>query len=477
MLIRDLEGKTGLDRATIRFYEREGLISPERKENGYREYTGEHLDQLLKIRLLRQLGMSLDTIKGLQKGTESFSKALEAQIRMLEQRIQETSRAKDICTELYRANTSYAALDADYYLKLLNKPTQSVTGRSFREPVKRPYHPVRRFLARMMDYVFVRSLLEFILIVLLRIRPYGDLISNIVTYGVLFLMVPVYAYMLHKWGTTPGKWLFGLSVQSENGGHLSYSAAKDREWQVLRDGYGFGIPFWSLWRMYRSWKSYSEWELDWDYESEYMYKDQSRKHNILLTASIAICLCVTMWVAADVVRPRYRGELTIGQYASNYNFYHSLVTEDSDQSSRLQPDGTWYPEQDNHIIVYIDAEPVVPKQNFEFELYEDKIRTVRYKNEWTEIRFLEPFDSTCEMMVLTVLMSQKGNGLTELKEFENILDQADLTQDGMVTYQNIRINWKIVTENCSLIHGAYYSRTDESKESRLQILLEVTILT
>ena len=38
MLIRDLEVKTGLDRATIRYYEREGFIAPVRKENGYRVY-------------------------------------------------------------------------------------------------------------------------------------------------------------------------------------------------------------------------------------------------------------------------------------------------------------------------------------------------------------------------------------------------------------------------------------------------------
>jgi DNA-binding transcriptional MerR regulator len=34
MQIRDLEAESGLDRATIRFYEREGLIIPDQKENG-----------------------------------------------------------------------------------------------------------------------------------------------------------------------------------------------------------------------------------------------------------------------------------------------------------------------------------------------------------------------------------------------------------------------------------------------------------
>lgn len=68
MLIRDLEMNTGLDRATIRFYEKEGLIEPNRKDNGYREYTKEHETLLFKIKLLRQLGMSLETIKDPQVG-------------------------------------------------------------------------------------------------------------------------------------------------------------------------------------------------------------------------------------------------------------------------------------------------------------------------------------------------------------------------------------------------------------------------
>ena len=98
MLIRDLEEKTGLDRATIRFYEKEGLISPERKDNGYREYSDENLSHLLKIKLLRQLGMSLETIKGLQKGTEDFDTALSIRIQALEQQARD-----EVCAVLRNA--------------------------------------------------------------------------------------------------------------------------------------------------------------------------------------------------------------------------------------------------------------------------------------------------------------------------------------------------------------------------------------
>ena len=69
MKIQELESRTGLDRATIRFYERESLVVPQRTpENGYREYAEEDVHQLLKIKLLRQLGMPLDKIWRFQKG-------------------------------------------------------------------------------------------------------------------------------------------------------------------------------------------------------------------------------------------------------------------------------------------------------------------------------------------------------------------------------------------------------------------------
>ena len=47
MLIQDVERKTGLDRATIRFYEKERIITPQREENGYRSYQDQDIQTLL----------------------------------------------------------------------------------------------------------------------------------------------------------------------------------------------------------------------------------------------------------------------------------------------------------------------------------------------------------------------------------------------------------------------------------------------
>lgn len=39
MTIAELEARSGMTRANIRFYEAEGFIRPERRENGYRDYS------------------------------------------------------------------------------------------------------------------------------------------------------------------------------------------------------------------------------------------------------------------------------------------------------------------------------------------------------------------------------------------------------------------------------------------------------
>lgn len=60
MKIQELERVTGLERPSIRFYEKEGLLKPRRLENGYRDYSDADADLLKKIKLLRQLGMRIE---------------------------------------------------------------------------------------------------------------------------------------------------------------------------------------------------------------------------------------------------------------------------------------------------------------------------------------------------------------------------------------------------------------------------------
>ena len=68
MTIKEIEALSGMSRANIRYYEAEGFLSPERRENGYRDYSQGDLETLKRIRLLRLLGLSLADIRAAKDG-------------------------------------------------------------------------------------------------------------------------------------------------------------------------------------------------------------------------------------------------------------------------------------------------------------------------------------------------------------------------------------------------------------------------
>ena len=63
LTIGQLANVTQVSAATIRFYERKGLLSaPGRRRSGYRQYEAINRRQLLFIRCARELGFSLDDV-------------------------------------------------------------------------------------------------------------------------------------------------------------------------------------------------------------------------------------------------------------------------------------------------------------------------------------------------------------------------------------------------------------------------------
>lgn len=61
MHISDVSKKTGLTSKTIRFYEEKGLITPPlRSDNGYRNYSAKHVEELTLLQQARQVGFNLD---------------------------------------------------------------------------------------------------------------------------------------------------------------------------------------------------------------------------------------------------------------------------------------------------------------------------------------------------------------------------------------------------------------------------------
>ena len=112
MTVKELEQALGMSRANIRFYEKEGLLSPLRLENGYRDYTPDDLETLRKIKLLRQLQVSVEDIRALQQGGKELTALLAAQEEDLRRRASDLEAARTLCRRMEADQVSYRDLDA-----------------------------------------------------------------------------------------------------------------------------------------------------------------------------------------------------------------------------------------------------------------------------------------------------------------------------------------------------------------------------
>lgn len=112
MNIKQAEALTGVTRQNIRFYEKQGLLSPARnKENDYRDYSDADIETLKWIRAMRMLDMPLDDIRQVLTGCIDLSLAAQAQQKRLEAQIQKLEGAIRFCGTLQ--SSSLASLNVD----------------------------------------------------------------------------------------------------------------------------------------------------------------------------------------------------------------------------------------------------------------------------------------------------------------------------------------------------------------------------
>ncbi|MDR2956646.1 MAG: MerR family transcriptional regulator [Coriobacteriales bacterium] len=91
--IKQLADLAGVSTRTLRWYEREGLLEPDRLDNGYRQYGRSEVDQLEQILFYRELGFELKVIQQIM-AAEDFDPlvALEKQLVSLELQQKQTER-------------------------------------------------------------------------------------------------------------------------------------------------------------------------------------------------------------------------------------------------------------------------------------------------------------------------------------------------------------------------------------------------
>ena len=339
MTSQEMENRSGVAKANIRYYEAEGLLTPAREKNGYRDYSENDLAVLEKIKLLRRLGVSIEELKELAAGTAELSAVLERRLGEVRQEQKTLERVSEVCGAVRASGETFATLNAEKYLRQLDEGG-SAPSLPEKDALPVANCPWRRFFARTFDE-FLLSMVMMAVIALMGINP-----ARLTEAGALrTILLVVLAFALEPpciavTGTTPGKALLGLRLESAYGGKMPASEAYSRHFLMLWHGVGFYIPIWSWIQGYRSLRrGQNEEPQPWDAEVAYTAKELSWKNFAALAVAGLAVLAVTEAINSAAQLPPNRGDITVAEFAENYNRQTKFLGLDSKRY--LDETGVW----------------------------------------------------------------------------------------------------------------------------------------
>lgn len=121
MKIKQVEELVGITSKNIRFYENQGLLTPERAENGYREYHEQNIEALKKIKLLRKLGISVEEIRAVLNHSRSLEDCLEKHLTVLEKERENRLNMQRLSDAILQQRDSIDTLNTDEWLDEMEK--------------------------------------------------------------------------------------------------------------------------------------------------------------------------------------------------------------------------------------------------------------------------------------------------------------------------------------------------------------------
>ena len=123
--IKELENLLSISRSNIRFYEKQGLFCPERKDNNYREYTNQDIEVLKKIIIFRKMGFTVEEIKLIQNNDLPFAEAIANAQRRIEDEIEQLNGSLKLIKQVAQENLSFDEIDIDEHWNTISESEKS----------------------------------------------------------------------------------------------------------------------------------------------------------------------------------------------------------------------------------------------------------------------------------------------------------------------------------------------------------------
>ena len=129
--INEVEALVGISKKNIRFYEQQELLCPRRNsENSYRDYGEEEVRTLQRIKLLRKLGVPIEEIRQMLRGSHTVGDGMRRHLVSMERERRNLEQSMALCRELQALDIPAAELDAGAILTRMEEMER--LGTSFR---------------------------------------------------------------------------------------------------------------------------------------------------------------------------------------------------------------------------------------------------------------------------------------------------------------------------------------------------------
>lgn len=235
------------------------------------------------------------------------------------------------------------------------------------------YNVPRRLLARLFDYLLV----NLALLAAMCLAGYNPARANslAISLGTTVLLGLLEPLCLRLFAATPGKALLGMRLTAPDGEKLSYGAGVNRYLRMLWHGLGCYIPIWSLVQLYRSAARCANQEPQpWDEGVAYTAAPFRLRYALAFTAVGAAMLLGSESVNCASQLPPNRGELTVTEFAENFNRQADYVG--ADLGGYLDETGSWQEVPAPPNVIRFDMEQLPGAEQFRYTVEDGRLTAV-----------------------------------------------------------------------------------------------------
>ena len=340
--------------------------------------------------------------------------------------------------------------------------------------------PWQRYFARMFDMGIYTVIWYAIASLGFRYRAYtlstGNNIVNAIVTALLMLLIE--PFLLHFFGTTPGKWLLGMRIEGTHGRNPDLSCAYARTSQAVFYGLGLGIPFFSLYRLYKSYKTEQTGEdLPWEGETEIVYRSRHWKGILSYVFCTVLVLFLALCVCAEAELPVHRGDLTVQELAENYRHYRRYLNVPVQFD--LNDDGKFYDLANSSDLFYRDSKtcPVLDCQ-----MEDGRIQSLSMTNSRSGKTLTTQASFSPEMALLaySYVLAQEDAGLLRAglirREQDRVIRQ--ITEHSFETWAEdlygVHLDLDVSYTGLTDL-GFYLCKTDQNKDQEADFKLIFTM--